>query len=128
MTQATRLKEQGEVMSIERGQHFELVVREYLESRGLQFLARNVRYRFGELDLVMRDHDELVFVEVRARQSNQFGPALASVDARKRKRLRFAAQRYLMQFCSRVPRCRFDLVTFEGGEIGWIPNAFDAQD
>ena len=114
-------------MSIEKGLQYEQAACEYLEENGLRCIARNVRYKFGELDLVMFDADTLVFVEVRARASKQFGGALASIDQRKQQRVRLAAQRYLLRYRARVPRCRFDVVTFEAGRIGWVRDAFDAE-
>jgi putative endonuclease len=63
-------------MSIETGQRYEDTACEYLQARGLHCIARNVRYRFGEIDLVMRDEEDLlIFVEVRARRSSRFGGA-----------------------------------------------------
>lgn len=114
-------------MSIEKGLQYEQAACEYLEQHGLRCIARNVRYRFGELDLVMFDADTLVFVEVRARTSAHYGGALASIDHRKQQRVRLAAQRFLLRYRSRVPRCRFDVVTFEGGRLGWVRDAFDCE-
>jgi putative endonuclease len=100
----------------------------YLGERGLVAVARNVRYRGGEIDLVMRDGAEWVFVEVRARRDARFGGAAASVDARKRRRIALAAQLFLLgRFGQRAwPACRFDVVAFEAGEAHWIRAAFDA--
>ncbi len=94
---------------------------------GLVPVARNLRYKVGELDLVMRDGATLVFVEVRARRSLAFGGAAASVDARKQMRLRRAAQCYLQAaFGQRAwPACRFDVVAFEAGEPRWLKAAFE---
>lgn len=102
--------------------------RDHLESQGLRFIAANVRYRLGELDLVMQDARTLVFVEVRSRASMRFGGAAASVDARKQAKLRRAASLYLQQhFGGRDwPVCRFDVVAFEAGEARWIKGAFDS--
>ncbi|HTJ95202.1 MAG TPA: YraN family protein [Pararobbsia sp.] len=113
-------------MSIERGLEYEQAACEYLVGHGMRCIARNVRYRFGELDLVMHDVDTLVFVEVRARTSGRYGGALASIDERKQHRLRLAAQRFLLRYRAQVPRCRFDIVTFEAGKVAWIRDAFDA--
>ena len=89
-------------------------------------LARNARYREGELDLVVRDHDLVVFVEVRLRAGGRFGGASASVDLAKRGRLARAAQRWLAeQYGERWPACRFDVVAVDGsGTIEWIRDAF----
>ena len=78
-----------------RGAGWEQVARRELERAGLRLRAANVRYRFGELDLVMDDADVLVFVEVRYRRAGDFGGGAASVDARKRGRLVRAASAYL---------------------------------
>jgi putative endonuclease len=89
-------------------------------------LARNARYREGELDLVVRELDLVVFVEVRLRAGERFGGALASVDVFKQKRLARAAQRWLAEhYGERWPACRFDVVTVDGdGRIEWLRDAF----
>ena len=111
--------------SLARGRAAEDRARSLLEAAGLAFVAANVRYPFGELDLVMREGATLVFVEVRERATMGYGGAAASVNARKRLRLRRAAQRYLQQFHNhRSPPCRFDVVAFEAGDPHWIQGAF----
>jgi putative endonuclease len=99
----------------------------YLSRLGLVAVERNVRFRGGEIDLVMRDGEHWVFVEVRARRDARFGGAAASVDARKQRRIALAAQLYLLaRFGQRAwPPCRFDVVAFEAGEPRWIRAAFD---
>ena len=97
----------------------------YLAGRGLVILARNYRTRLGEIDVVARDGDVLVFVEVRMRADGHFGGALESVTPRKQRRIAAAAGMYLRQF-PRPPRCRFDVVTVEYGEIRWLKGAFEA--
>ena len=108
------------------GSDAELAARHLLESAGLEFVAANVRYKAGEIDLVMRDDAALVFVEVRSRASRTFGGAAASVDHRKRLRLQRAANLFLLQhFDQRQwPACRFDVIAFEAGTPDWIKAAF----
>ena len=82
---------------------------------GLSCLARNYRCRQGELDLVMRDGDTVVFVEVRYRQQSHWGSAAESVNRAKQHRLIHTAQHYLLN----TPRlanqpCRFDVIAAEG--------------
>jgi putative endonuclease len=98
----------------------------HLSASGCRVLARNARYREGELDLVVRERDVVVFVEVRLRASERFGGALASVDVHKQRRLARAAQRWLAEhYGERWPACRFDVVTVDGsGTIDWIRDAF----
>jgi putative endonuclease len=97
----------------------------YLEERGLTLLHRNFRCRHGEIDLVMRDDDILVFVEVRYRASERFGGAAASVDRGKQTRLSAAAGYYLVRHPT-DSACRFDVVAIGAdGRVHWIKHAFD---
>ena len=64
-----------------RGKDAEARAARYLEGRGLTIVERNYRSRYGEIDLIARDGATLVFVEVRARASNTFGGAAASITA-----------------------------------------------
>jgi putative endonuclease len=104
-----------------------------LSAEGLRLLARNARYPFGELDLVMLDGACVVFVEVRRRASDRFGGAAMSVDAAKRRKLARAAQAWLSshrQFAN--ASCRFDVVAVApaSGGLGcdWIRSAFTMDD
>ena len=107
------------------GAEAETLAARYLEARGLKLVERNWRSRFGELDLVLRDGDTIVMVEVRMRRSRAFGGAAASIDARKRSRLLAAAREYLARGPDRP--CRFDVVLITSGtgkpEIEWIRDA-----
>ncbi len=99
----------------------------FLHQRGLQIAARNVRYRAGEIDLVAIDGGTWVFVEVRSRARP--GDAIASIDARKRGKIRRAAQLYLLgRFGDRWPPCRFDVVVVGDGRIEWLPSAFTGEE
>ncbi len=123
------------------GDEAEAAARRYLEQAGLVFVASNVRYRDGEIDLVMRDAAEgsrhglsLVFVEVRRRRSASHGGAAASVTPTKRRRVVAAASHYLVGLGMRSsPPCRFDVVTVDGDAghgfgIAWIRDAFRDED
>ena len=112
------------------GDRAEALALQALLARGWQPVARNVRCKAGEIDLVMRDGDTLVFVEVRRRRSDKFGGAAASVDAAKRQRILRTAQWWLLgRYGQRAwPACRFDVVTFGADDrMHWLPAAFDAQ-
>ena len=102
-----------------------------MQAAGCRILARNVRFREGEIDIVADDGGTLVFVEVRMRRSDGFGGADGSVDAFKRRRLVRAAQHFLLrQFGARteLPPCRFDVITADGEGIrDWIRDAFTAD-
>lgn len=97
----------------------------YLSDRGLQLLAANLRCKVGEIDLLMLDGSVLVFVEVRSRSSVRFGGALASVGHRKRERLVRTARYFLhTTWQGELPRCRFDVVAFDGERCRWVSDAF----
>ncbi len=95
----------------------------FLESLGYRILVRNLRGPGGEIDIVARDGDTIVFVEVKARTSHRFGSALGAVDARKRARIRRVAADYL-QFVAPQARARFDVLTYDGPEPRLHRNAF----
>jgi putative endonuclease len=104
----------------------ERAAEQHLVDAGCLVLERNARYPEGELDLVVRERDLVVFVEVRLRTGARYGGAAASVDVFKQKRVARAAQRWLAQrFGERWPACRFDVVAIDaGGRIEWIRDAF----
>ncbi|WP_238984918.1 YraN family protein [Candidatus Glomeribacter gigasporarum] len=111
-----------------KGASFETRALHYLQARALKCVARNVRFRCGEIDLVMRDASSvLVFVEVRARAGSHYGGALASIDQAKRARIQRAAHAYLSGWRGPLPACRFDTVTFDGAQVVWLRNAFSAD-
>lgn len=103
----------------------------FLATRGLRLLRRNFRCRLGEIDLIMRDADALVFVEVRLRRGSDFGDGFDSITRAKRRRLVSAARWYLASRRAEHMPCRFDVVSVSKrnyrAQIEWMPNAF-AQD
>ena len=96
----------------------------YLLAQGLVLLERNFRCKGGEIDLVMRDHDTLAFVEVRKRADARHGGAAASVTSHKQRRLIIAAQFFLLRY-KMPPACRFDVVAIDGGRLSWLKNVID---
>jgi len=109
------------------GERFEREAEAMLIAAGLSTVERNWSCRLGEIDLVMREGDTLVFVEVRKRDSARFGGAGASIGAQKQGRLERAISLY-MSGLARMPMCRVDAVLFEGsGRPRWIKNIFADQ-
>lgn len=103
-----------------------------LEQAGLRMLSRNYLTRRGELDLVMRERDTIVFIEVRYRRSASHGDAATSVTAGKRQRVILAAQHWLSAHPEHAHRtCRFDVMSYDGPASGaretWLRSAFDAS-
>lgn len=118
--------------SRDRGQDAEQACCEYLQQQGLKLLAKNYHGRRGELDLVMRDNNTVVFVEVRYRKNNTFGGALESVTISKQEKLRMTAEQYLQQE-TQLNNGRFDVVAMTEKvqnndsnvySFEWIKNAF----
>lgn len=118
--------------SRDRGAEAEARALDALRTAGLTLVERNWHCRYGELDLIMRDGEELVFVEVRSRRrpiGSPFANAAESIGPRKQQRLLRTAACYLGTLRT-APRCRFDVVTLESKSDGtirqeWIQDAFE---
>jgi len=110
------------------GARYEDIALAHLERAGLALIARNYTCRYGEIDLVMRDRDVVVFVEVRYRSAGRFGDGVDSITASKRTKLVRAAGAFLAEH----PRlaaatCRFDVLAIgDASAIDWRQNAFEA--
>jgi len=96
----------------------------HLSAHGLVLVERNFLCKMGEIDLIMRHHAHLVFVEVRRRASRSFGGAAASITPAKQQRLIRTAQYYLLRL-PKPPPCRFDVVAIDGGELRWLQNVLE---
>lgn len=90
----------------------------WLEGRGYRPIARNARTAAGEIDLVADDEGTLCFVEIKARATAEFGPAVTAVGAAKQRRLLRAAALWLAMHPSEAP-CRFDVLGLDAGPDGW---------
>ena len=101
-----------------------------LERRGYAILARRYRTRFGEIDIVARDGETTVFVEVKARAGDAFGGGAAAVTRRKQHRITQMAVDYLARHQLQDRACRFDVVTVDavdgGPRVEVYPGAFDS--
>jgi len=117
------------------GDRYEDIALAHLERAGLALLARNFSCRYGELDLVMRERETIVFVEVRYRRGaaagGGFGDGIDSISAAKRAKLVRAAGIYLSTHPRLADRaCRFDVLAIGGDaaapSLDWRRNAFEA--
>lgn len=112
-----------------KGQQGERQAEQFLQAQGMTTIARNYLCPMGELDLVMRDGDTLVFVEVRQRKSRRFGSPLETVTRSKQNKVLKAAQHYLNKH--QIPSyqaLRFDVVGLvpegPGVALEWVADAF----
>ncbi len=110
----------------------EALAARHLERHGFTIIARNVRCRGGEVDLIADDGRSLVFAEVRLRKNGRFGGAAASITASKQRRVILAAEHWLAGDGRRHANraCRFDAILLDGldaARIEWIRGAFDAS-
>mgnify|MGYP004676593163 CR=1 FL=1 len=110
----------------ETGTHYEERAAAYLEQMGYEILLRNYRCKSGEIDLIARDGEYLVFVEVKYRKDNSSGYSLAAVNPAKQKTICKVARYFLtVEYHNVDIPCRFDVAGIDGDEIHWVKNAFE---
>jgi putative endonuclease len=119
----------AEPENLRRGRLGEAAAKKFLQARRLKFLTANFRSERGEIDLVFRDVEDLVFIEVKTRSSEEWTRPAAAVDARKRRLLSQTALDYLRELKNPDVKIRFDIVEVllaEGAvrEIRHLPNTF----
>tara|TARA_R100001039_G_C1843480_1_gene104074 strand:+ start:1669 stop:2040 length:372 start_codon:yes stop_codon:yes gene_type:complete len=112
-----------------RGAAIEQLAAQWLRQQGLTLVTQNHYVKGGELDLVMRDGDILVFIEVKHRTTTRYGHPLETVTYQKQQRLVRAARLYIARGGLLSP-CRFDILAITGKppnlEFNWVKAAFDA--
>ena len=118
--------------SVQIGQAAETLACDYLQQHGLKLISRNYHAPYGELDLIMQDHDHVVFVEVRCRRNLHYGSGADSITASKRDKLIKTALYYLQQHPKQAKRpVRFDVVSLsavdDDTDFEWIKDAFQAE-
>lgn len=110
----------------QQGQIAENEACKFLQQNGLKLVEKNYRCRTGEIDLIMQDKEELVFVEVRYRTKSDYGSALDSVDQNKIQKVISAASHYVSKHQPDLPM-RFDVIGFDASyKPKWVTNAFSA--
>ncbi|MDO6706434.1 MULTISPECIES: YraN family protein [unclassified Photobacterium] len=109
-----------------QGYHYESLAEQYLQRQGLKPIARNVHCRGGELDLIMKDGNCWVFIEVKYRAHNRFGTAVEAIDWRKQQRIKRTALFWLHSkgLSAELCQLRFDVVAIQGADhqITWLTN------
>jgi putative endonuclease len=115
-----------------KGNHGEQLALDYLIKQGLKLIEQNINSRYGEIDIVMRDGAEWIFVGVRFRQSQEIGGGLESVNSNKQGKLINTAEHYIQtHHITHFEACRFDIIEISGDinnpKINWIKDAFQAN-
>ena len=109
------------------GKKSEIIASQFLKEKGYKILEVNHKNKVGEIDIIAKDKDYLVFVEVKARLSRAFGDPLEAVDNKKQEKIRQVAELYLIIKRKTNANCRFDVISIlgdENPEITHIENAF----
>ena len=107
------------------GAYNEEIAAAYLRKQGLAVIERNYRVRTGEIDIIAKDGEYLVFCEVKYRSSKEAGGARYSISADKQRQIARVAKIYMAQkHISPETFCRFDCVLIDGKEIEYIKNAW----
>jgi putative endonuclease len=111
------------------GRKSEALAAKYLKKLGYKFITKNYRTKLGEIDIIAKDRGTLVFVEVKARQSAQYGSPKAAVTHQKQKKISMVALAYLKSTRQMQTAARFDVVSIDYSQgrpvIEVIKNAFD---
>jgi putative endonuclease len=116
--------------SRDKGISTEEFAKQYLKQQGLTFIDKNVHCRQGEIDLVMKDDQTLVFVEVKYRKNNHFGGAISAISQSKQQKIKHCVAFYLHKanLNEYNTLCRFDVIALDGDinqpQVTWLKNAF----
>lgn len=112
----------------ETGTKAEDLACEHLKKRRIEILSRNFRSRFGEIDIIAKEKNCILFVEVKFRKSNTHGEPFESVTHLKQRKIIQTAQYYLMQHDNFTDfDYRFDVISIHDKRVTWLKNAFDAN-
>jgi putative endonuclease len=98
----------------------EKMAAEFLKKNDYEILATNYRCSDGEIDIITKHHDTLVFVEVKTRSSRRFGSPEESITPTKKERLRALAERYRQEHENLPENWRIDVVAIEMGQGGRV--------
>lgn len=112
------------------GDRHEAYAVDIIRKSGLEIVETNYLCKLGEVDIIARNHQDLIFIEVRYRRSESYGGALQSVDKKKQKRIGLAANHYLQKHkLTNKVACRFDVFAITGNlkqlKYQWVEAAFD---
>lgn len=111
-----------------KGNQYEDLAAKHVKSAGLEIVQRNFSCKKGEIDIIAKQGERLIFIEVRFRKSAHFGSAANTVNKQKQQKIRYTAEYYLKQNQLNINHVatRFDIIAFDGGpqQIRWLKAAF----
>ncbi len=111
-----------------RGEEGERLAKEFLRDRGLTIIETNYRYGHGEIDIIARDEETLVFCEVKLRVNDEYGEPEYALTGKKQSQIRQVAHGYLYEHDISDQACRFDVIAIRMNgqvpDIRYLPNAF----
>lgn len=115
--------------SYSKGKRYEREAAEYLKSKGYEIIQLNYKCREGEIDIIAKQGDTVVFAEVKSRSTSSFGSAEEAINLKKQQRIILASQKYIVENDMHC-RCRYDAVAIEikGGRASKINHIADAFD
>ncbi len=115
-------------MSINKGKVREQEAKKFLLDQGLKLISSNFYSRWGEIDLIMQHHSELVFIEVRERNHTQYGDAIESINKAKQNRIIKTSKHFLSENKRfQNSACRYDVIAYSPSnkhDIQWVQDAF----
>jgi len=111
----------------QKGYEYEKMAAAYLQGKGYKILERNFYTFFGEIDLIARDKETIVFIEVKYRKNIKNGYPQEAVNDKKKQRIIKSAQYYLYLHNAAERPCRFDVIAVAGEELLHIENAFELR-
>jgi len=113
--------------SLKKGEQGEAQALAYLQQQGLQLISQNYRCRSGEIDIIMQDGQELVFIEVKYRTSQQYGSAVEFFHPHKRRKFESAIQHYMLEhqlnpslIAHRIDIVGIDVLSNNNDKISWL--------
>ncbi|MBP3887575.1 MAG: YraN family protein [Cellulosilyticum sp.] len=106
------------------GSYYETLASEYLVKQGYEIICHNFRSRFGEIDIIAKDHEYIVFIEVKYRKTKQFGYPREAVTYRKQRHIIRTAQYFLLTHIGREQSCRFDVIEILDHQLTHLVAAF----
>ena len=106
------------------GEKGEMLAKKYLEKQGIKILEHNFSTKLGEIDLIFKDGEVLVFAEVKTRSSEKFGLPREAITPHKQNKIRQVATQYMIKHKCYPCACRFDVIEVLDGNVTHLQNAF----